>query len=145
MTATLVNTETEVLQHTQSLCEVLRQDYIEYSIQHHERNIELHEENPAITFYSGSVEYHQSKIDELRKGICDYDFTFESGRKYHKVIMHTENQRSCHAFVDKKTGSVLKSASWKSPAKGERYNLLNGASRDHCYHLADWSGTYLYR
>ena len=140
MTATLVNTETEVLQHTQSLCEVLRQDYIRYSILQHNRSIDYADAGDVA-----SVRYHESCIQDLRNGICDYDFTFESGRKYHKVIMHTENQRSCHAFVDKKTGSVLKSASWKSPAKGERYNLLNGASRDHCYHLADWSGTYLYR
>jgi hypothetical protein len=140
MTATLVNTETEVLQHVQSLCEVLRQDYIKYSILQHNRSIDYADAGDVA-----SVRYHELCIQDLRNGICDYDFTFESGRKYHKVIMHTENQRSCHAFVDKKTGSVLKSASWKSPAKGERYNLLNGASRDHCYHLADWSGTYLYR
>ena len=140
MTATLVNTETEVLQHTQSLCEVLRQDYIEYSIKSHKRSLERLEDISAA-----EESYHLACIEDLRNGICDYDFTFESGRKYHKVIMHTENQRSCHAFVDKKTGEVYKSASWKSPAKGERYNLLNGASRDHCYHLADWNGTYLYR
>jgi len=23
--------------------------------------------------------------------------------------------------------------------------ILNGGSRDHCYHLADWNGHYLYR
>lgn len=135
MTATLVDTETEVLQYTQALCEVLLQNYIDYSTKLHTQAIgnDTHEE------------YHKEQIAKLKQGICDYDFTFETGRKYHKVIMHTENQRSCHAFIDKKTGEVYKSASWKSPAKGVRYNLLNGASRDHCYHLADWSGNYLYR
>jgi hypothetical protein len=135
MTATLVDTETEVLQYTQKLCEVLLQDYIQYSIKSHYHSMSK----------GGNTNYHEECIAKLRKGICDYDFTFETGRKYHKIIMHTENQRSCHAFVDKKTGSVLKSASWKSPAKGERFNLLNGASRDHCYHLATWSGGYLYK
>lgn len=135
MTATLVDTETEVLQYTQALCEVLLQNYIDYSIRSHKRGVELGE----------NAHYHIACIQDLRNGKCDYDFTFETGRKYHKVIMHTENQRSCHAFIDKKTGEVYKSASWKSPAKGVRYNLLNGASRDHCYHLADWSGNYLYR
>jgi hypothetical protein len=43
-----------------------------------------------------SVEHHQQRIDELRNG---------------------------HAFVDKKTGEVYKSASWKSPAKGVRFDL----------------------
>ncbi len=135
MTATLVDTETEVLQYTQALCEVLLQDYIQYSIKSHYHSMSK----------GGNTNYHEECIAKLRNGICDYDFTFETGRKYHKVIMHTENQRSCHAFIDKKTGEVYKSASWKSPAKGVRYNLLNGASRDHCYHLADWSGNYLYR
>jgi hypothetical protein len=135
MTATLVDTETEVLQYTQKLCEVLLQDYIQYSIKSHYHSMSK----------GGNTNYHEECIDKLRKGICDYDFTFDTGRKYHKIIMHTENQRSCHAFVDKKTGSVLKSASWKAAAKGERFNLLNGASRDHCYHLATWSGGYLYK
>ncbi len=37
--------------------------------------------------------------------------------------MNAAGQRSAHAFVDKKTGEVYKSASWKSPAKGVRYDL----------------------
>ena len=139
MTATLVNTETEVLQHTQSLCEVLRQDYIRYSILQHNRSIDYADAGDVA-----SVRYHESCIQDLRNGICDYDFTFESGRKYHKVIMHTENQRSCHAFVDKKTGSVLKSSSWKSPAKGVRYDLRLIADREYLLQNADWSGGYLY-
>lgn len=139
MTATLVNTETEVLQHVQSLCEVLRQDYIKYSILQHNRSIDYADAGDVA-----SVRYHELCIQDLRNGICDYDFTFESGRKYHKVIMHTENQRSCHAFVDKKTGSVLKSASWKSPAKGVRYDLRLIKDREYLLENADWSGGYLY-
>ena len=75
----------------------------------------------------------------------DYKFYYESGRKYHKVIMETGGgSRSVHAFVDKKTGSVYKPASFKSPAKHERFNLLIIESREQCFERADWSGSYLY-
>ena len=75
-----------------------------------------------------------------------YDFYPETGRKYHKLIMvDSGGGRSVHAFVDKKTGSVLKSASWKAPAKGERYNLLIIKEREWLFENADWSGSYLYR
>ncbi len=75
-----------------------------------------------------------------------YKFYIESGRKYHKIIMETGGgSRSVTAFVDKKTGSVYKSASWKSPAKGERFNLLVIESREECFKRADWAGGYLYK
>jgi hypothetical protein len=74
-----------------------------------------------------------------------YKFFIESGRKYHKIVMETESQsRSVHAFVDKKTGSVFKPASFKAPAKHERFNLLVIESREQCLANADWSGNYLY-
>ena len=75
----------------------------------------------------------------------DYKFYIESGRKYHKIIMDANGSRSVHAFVDRKTGSVLKSASWKAPAKGERYNLLIIKDREWLLENADWSGQYLYQ
>ena len=74
-----------------------------------------------------------------------YKFYIESGRKYHKIIMETSGgSRSIHAFIDKKTGSVYKSASWKAPAKGERFNLLVIESREECLRRARWCGSYLY-
>jgi hypothetical protein len=74
-----------------------------------------------------------------------YDFTFESGRKYHKIIMiDNGGGRSVHAFVDRKTGSVYKSASWKSPAKGVRYDLRIIEQREWLLENADWAGAYLY-
>ena len=69
----------------------------------------------------------------------------EGGRKYHKIIMQYENgQQSVHAFVDKKTGEVYKAASWKSPAKGVRFNLLVIKEREWLLEHADWAGGYLY-
>ena len=76
----------------------------------------------------------------------DYKFYIDGGRKYHKIVMETgSGSKSVHAFVDKKTGEVYKSASWNKPAKGVRYNLLSIESREECFARADWSGGYLYR
>jgi hypothetical protein len=76
-----------------------------------------------------------------------YDYIIESGNKYHKIIMVDDcvrKNRSVHAFVDKKTGEVYKSASWKSPAKGIRYDLRLIKDREWLFENADWSGGYLY-
>lgn len=123
-----------VLKHTWELCEALRQNYIDYSIKSHQRLLERGE----------SVDYHNACLTDLRNGKCGYDFTFESGRKYHKIIMDANGQRSVHAFIDKKTGEVYKSASWKAPAKGVRYDLRIIEQREWLLENADWSGSYLY-
>ena len=128
------NIELAVLGHSYALCEALRQNFIDYSIRSHYRSLQTGE----------NTNYHEECIAKLKQGICDYDFTIESGRKYHKIIMNAAGQRSCHAFVDKKTGSLLKSASWKAPAKGERFNLLLIKDREWLLENADWSGQYLY-
>jgi len=67
----------------------------------------------------------------------------ESGRKYLKIVM-VNNQRSVHAFVDRKTGELYKPAGWKSPAKHVRGQLLDSASREHILERCDWAGGYLY-
>jgi hypothetical protein len=124
-----------VLGHTYALCEALRQNYIEYSIRHHQHSLERGE----------SVDYHRACIQDLKNGICDYEFYPETGRKYHKIIMNANGSRSVHAFVDKKTGGVFKSASWRSPAKGERFNLLLIKDREWLLENADWTSGYLYK
>ena len=73
-----------------------------------------------------------------------YKFYIEEGRKYHKIIMDAHGSKSVHAFIDKKTGSVYKAASFKAPAKGERYNLLMIESRERMLQNCDWAGGYLY-
>jgi len=76
----------------------------------------------------------------------NYTFALDSsGRRYHKVFMYRDGQRdSIHAFIDKKTGDVFKPASFKAPAKGARYNVLNIQSREEMFERADWAGSYLY-
>ena len=124
-----------VLGHTYALCEALRQNFIDYSIRSHQKfvdDVDTHN-------------YHKEQIAKLKQGTCDYDFYPETGRKYHKVIMNANGSRSVHCFIDKKTGEVYKSASWKSPAKGVRYDLRLIKDREWLLENADWSGGYLYQ
>ena len=75
----------------------------------------------------------------------EYDYIIESGRKYHKIVMiDCGGSRSVHAFVNRKTGEVYKSASWKGPAKGVRYDLRIIEQREWLLQNADWAGSYLY-
>jgi hypothetical protein len=130
-----------VTKWTLMLCDALKQNYIDYSIKSHKRSLDR----------GGSIDYHQKQIDELKNGECDYEFIIESGRKYHKIIMVIDNgpnrmgpSRSCHAFVDKKTGQIYKSSSWKSAAKGVRYDLRIIEQREWLLQNADWASSYLY-
>ena len=120
-----------VLGHTYALCEALRQNFIEYSIKSH-------------ALRTSDVEYHDAQIAKLKQGICDYEFYPETGKKYHKIVMNANGSRSVHCFIDKQTGEVYKSASWKAPAKGVRYDLRIIEQREWLLQHADWSGSYLY-
>jgi hypothetical protein len=128
-----------VLGHTYALCEALRQNFINYSINSHEHSIDYADAGDVA-----SVRYHESCIEKLKQGICDYEFYPETGRKYHKIIMNANGSRSVHCFIDKKTGEIYKSASWKSPAKGVRYDLRIIEQREWLLENADWASSYLY-
>jgi hypothetical protein len=145
MTATLQQQAQEtiadnVLRHTQALCEALRQDFIQYSIKTHYRALSKGE----------SANYHENCIAKLKNGECNYSYVIETGRKYHKIIMVIDNgpgrnvSRSVHCFVDKNTGEMYKAASFKSPAKGVRYDLRLIKDREYVLENCDWSGNYLY-
>ena len=125
-----------VLKNTHLLIEALKDNYRDYAIRGHQR---------TIAIYGTQVEYHQQRIDELKAGDCSIDYTIETGKKYHKIVfIDGGGSRSVHAFIDKQTGEVYKSASWKSPAKGVRYDLRLIADREYLLQNADWSGGYLY-
>lgn len=128
-------TAEKVIDRIEEFCQVLRTNYQSFAIENHRKSLAKGE----------NVEYHQEQIDKLCEGEGVYQFTYEKGRKYARIVMHTP-QRSAHAFVDMNTGDVYKSASWKSPAKnGVRYNLLDDKSREEMYRRADWAGGYLYK
>jgi hypothetical protein len=125
-----------VYKNTLLLIEALKDNYRQYSIRGHQRSSEKGE----------NVEYHLRKVDELKSGKCDIDYTVETGKKYHKVILvNGGGGRSVHCFIDKNTGEVYKSATWKSPAKGIRYDLRLIKDREYLLENADWSGGYLYQ
>ena len=128
---------------TLMLCDALRQNYIDYSIKSH-MNAVMNSAPAERDPNSATFLHHAFCIADLRNGISDYDFIIESGHKYHKIIMDTNGSRSVHAFVDRKTGEVYKSASWKSPAKGVRYDLRIIEQREWLLQNADWAGSYLY-
>ena len=124
-----------VVKWTQMLIEALKQNYVEYSVRGHQKFV-----NDDDT-----KEYHARKIDELKSGKCDIDYVIESGKKYHKVILvNGGGSRSVHCFIDKNTGEVYKPATWKSPAKGVRYDLRVIAERENILQNCDWAGGYLY-
>ena len=124
------------------LCDALLKNYIDYSIKSHQRYVKEYGniQNVDIVKY----DYHQACIEDLKNGQCGYEFTVESGRKYHKIMMSANGSRSVHAFVDKKTGEVYKPASIKAPAKGIRYDLRLIEQREWLLENADWAGGYLY-
>lgn len=125
----------QILDLIEQYCDVLRTNFQSYSIARHQKYIAKGE----------NVDYHQEQIDKLCEGEDVYNFTYEKGRKYARIVMHTP-QRSAHAFVDLSTGDVYKSKSWRSPSlNGVRYNLLDEKSREEMYQRADWAGGYLYK
>jgi len=133
MTNSLATDQDQVYKYTQLLCQALINDYVNSCVRSYERN---------IVSGDGSVEYNTKRIEEIKEN-PDYDFVIESGRKYLKIVM-VNNQRSVHAFVDRKTGELYKPAGWKSPAKHVRGQLLDSASREDILERCDWAGGYLY-
>ena len=124
-----------VRKYTLMLCDALKMNYIERSIKSHK-----------ISIAAGNEvgDYHQKSIEALKNGESDYDFFIEEGRKYLKVVMDARGSKSVHAFVDKKTGEVYKAASFKSPAKGVRFDLRLIEQREWVLENCDWAGGYLY-
>ena len=124
-----------VLKNTHLLIEALKDNYRQYAIRGHQKFVDD----------ADTHEYHVRRIDELKAGDCSIDYQVETGKKYHKLILvDSSANRSVHAFIDKQTGEVYKSASWKAPAKGVRYDLRLIADREYLLQNADWSGGYLY-
>ena len=124
-----------VLVWVNDLCNALKNDYIRTSVESYKRK--LHRASSEW-----DVNYYTQRIEEIKKN-PDYDFVTESGRKYYKIVM-VNNQRSVHAFVDKRTGEVYKPAGWHGPAKHVRYDLRLIKDREYVLENCDWAGGYLY-
>jgi hypothetical protein len=123
--------------------------FADYAVQQDARNtIELNVRKWTLMLCDALLDNFKSRNHGTVGGHAAPEYKFyiaEGGRKYHKIVMEYENgQRSVHAFVDKKTGEVYKSASWKAPAKGVRYDLRLIKDREWLLENADWAGGYLY-
>jgi len=116
--------------------------FADYAAQQDARNtIELNVRKWSLMLCDALLDNFKSRNNNSSS---DYKFYIESGRKYHKIIMDANGSRSVHAFVDRKSGEVYKSASWKAPAKGVRYDLRLIEQREWLLENADWAGGYLY-
>ncbi len=134
----------QVQDYCKMLCQALIENYKSYTIKSHGISIV----RALDAGDSTSVQYHEDRIQEVKNNIDIYDFYMIEGRKYWKIVMSTDGDYRCqsvHAFVDKSNGDVYKSASFKTPAKGVRYNLLDESSREYVLANCDWSGSYLYQ
>ena len=91
-------------------------------------------------------------------GLCkiwETKYIYETGRKYFKVIRTEEpftskngvkhDKHECvEAFIDRQTGDIFKPASWRKPAKGARFNLLDQISCQLLFQHLDPFGGHLY-
>ena len=104
-------------------------------------------EKRCISLIKALEQNYQKRYPNFSKKVT---FKMELGRKYWKLNQvdydanGEEFSGGVHAFVDRNSGDVYKPASWKSPAKHIRYNLLDDNSFDECLSRADWAGGYLY-
>lgn len=87
-------------------------------------------------------------LNEKFPAVEDWDYRFSVDRRGVKFIRVTHagkfgDNRSVHLFVDAE-GNVYKSATWKAPAKGIRYNIATAQGWDNFIEAADKFGGYLY-
>ena len=130
-----------VAQWTQELCDALVKDFQRCAIERHTLAMLMCDKDEEFT-----IKYHQKRIEEAESGDNLYKFYPETGRKYHKIVMECEDgSRSVHAFVDRNTGEVYKASSFKSPAKGVRYDMRLIEERNNMFEKCDWAGGYLYQ
>ena len=86
---------TPVLQRTNLLTVALLEDYKNHSIR----------STSALSSKMVTSTVTTRTASKIKAGKVDYSYEIEEGRKYYKIVM-VSNQRSVHAFVDKKTGDV---------------------------------------
>ena len=78
-------------------------------------------------------------------------YIYETGRKYFKVVRvedeykSNDEHRCVEAFIDRQTGDIFKPASWRKPAKGARFNLLDQDSLFELFENLDPFGGHLYK
>jgi hypothetical protein len=105
----------------------------------------------ATIDYVSALNAKLGEIDQYGSRTFDY----KGGRVYDSIWVVTHEYRrsltnnGIHAFVDRKTGGLIKSATWKAPQKNSdgslsvRYDLSNDAGIQKALDAADMAGFYL--
>ena len=71
-------------------------------------------------------------------------FHCDVGTKFIKVWSRLSNgQDSCYCFVERETGDIYKSASYRAPAKHARGNIFDGFNNDRLYGVGEYGANYL--
>lgn len=74
----------------------------------------------------------------------------ERGSRYTRIVQRYPDGGpmggggNVHCFIERATGTVLKSAGWKGPAKGGRGSIATPAALAACVARADQFGGWLY-
>lgn len=136
MTNTTLTAE-KIYDYCEEYCEVLRNKMLDWRINMHRESIDRGTDDS---------EYHQAKIAQLKNGtdVTMPSYTIDEGKKYYRIVSNNSG-RSVHAFVNKENGDVYKAASWASPVRDARYNLLLDDARAVLFNSVDPFGGYLYK
>lgn len=108
------------------------------------------------------AEYFVKKMNERHAADTPYGvyqcFGVEAGRKYDRIVnMEAPSSnpsdvkaKSVHAFIDRATGALIKSAGYRAPQKNSdgtlavRFSMLSDADVEAVVALSDKYGSYLY-
>jgi hypothetical protein len=93
-----------------------------------------------LSFIKGCQAKINTRYEETLKNLEPPVLKHNGGRRYYR-IERIDNQRSAHCFIDRTNGDVLKTASWKSPAKTARGNIFNDDNGLDC--MSEYGAAYL--
>lgn len=95
-----------------------------------------------ISFLKGCQDKIDSHYIDHLPNLTPPTLEVNNGRRYYRVE-RVDNQRSAHCFIDRTNGDVLKSASWKAPAKHARGNIFSDDNGLNC--MGEFGAEYLRR
>ena len=87
-------------------------------------------------FIAGAQGVINAYFEKSYKNLTPPTLVAEKGRKYIRIVSTETCSRSAWAFVEASTGLILKSASWKVPAKHARGTIHTET------HGAEYVGPY---